>query len=157
MTQQDFKSKIDSIFERSPLVPAVLELVSGVRVIVDMPEQLDIQLEVVIIRRRTDPAAQTIRYEDINCIAALDQLPAEGDSLSYSEFYGAIRPLLRQEPYRPFAIDFRDGSRLLIDSPGRLSLAGRFCVFLPPGPFQLIRFTYDQVARVTPLDLVQAG
>ncbi len=156
MTPWDAQQQLAAVFRRSPLVPAVLDVRGGGRVIVDMPEQLETLPSVVMVRRRTDPVVYRIDYEEIERVSALDELPGDG-GLSYAEFYAVIRPLLWREPYQPFAIDLRDGTRLLIDRPGCLSLAGRFGVFLPPGPTPLARFTYDQVARVVPVDLVRAG
>ena len=157
MTYEEFKARTDTIFRRSPLVPAVLELVGGQRLTVDMPEQAEIRPDTVVIRRKTEPTAYRIGYEEIDRVTPLDELPAETGGLSYAEFYATVRPLLWRGPYQPFVIELRDGSRLLIDKPGRLSLAGRFGVFLPPGPVPLVRFTYDQVVRVSLADLAKAG
>jgi hypothetical protein len=150
MTARDFQQQITALFRRSPLVPAVLET-SGGRVVVDMPEQLETSASVVTVRRRTDPVVHRIEYEAIDRVAALDELPGEG-GLSYAEFYAAVRPLLWKEPFQLFTLEVLDGTQLIIDRPGRLSLAGRFGTFLPPGPNPLVRFTYDQVAKVLPSD-----
>lgn len=157
MTPQDFQQQINAVFRRSPLVPAVLDLARGGRVVVDMPEQLEVRQGEVTVRRRTDPIIHRIDYEDIARVFPLDELPGENGGLSYAEFYSTVRPLLRREPYLPFALEFRDGSRLTIDRPGRLSLAGRFGVFMPPGSTPLITFTYDQVVRITTADVARAG
>jgi len=156
MTEREFQQQTKAIFRRSPLVPVVLETTGG-RIVVDMPEQLEAQSGVVFVRRRTEPTAYRIGYEDIERVTALDELPGDPGGLSYADFSPAVRPLLRREPYQPFTLELKDGKRLLIDRPGRLSLAGRFGVFLPPGPTPLVRFTYDQVARVAPVDLTRAG
>jgi len=157
VTHDEFQTHIQAIFRRSPLVPAVLETAAGERVIVDMPEQLELRPRGAVVRRRTDPTVYLIGYEEIVRVTPIDEVPGENGSLGYAEFYAAVRPLLWREPYQPFVIEFRDGSSLLIDRPGRLSLAGRFGVFMPPGHTPLVRFTYDQVARVTTPDLARAG
>jgi hypothetical protein len=156
MTTSDVRKQIDAVFCRSPLVPLVL-FTSGGRVVVDTPEQLEVWPNAINVRRRTDPVEYRIDYEEIERVAALDELPAENGGLSYAEFYATVRPLLWREPYQPFSLEFQDGTRLLIDRPGRLSLAGRFGVFMPKGPTPLVRFTYDQVAKVAPVDRTQAA
>lgn len=154
MTHDEFRTRIDDVFRRSPLVPAVLELAVGGRVVVDVPEQVETKPGMVNVSRRDAPTVYRIGYEEIVRITPLDELLGENGGMSYAEFYATVRPLLWQEPYQPFALEFRDGRKLVIDRPGRLALAGRFGVFLPPGAAPLVRFTYDQVTRVvtaTPL------
>jgi len=157
MTHEEFHRDIRNVFRRSPLVPAVIELTGGDRVVVDMPEQLEAGPAAITIRRRTDHLRPRIGYEEIGRVIPLDELPAERGSLSYAEFYATVRPLLWRQPFQPFSLEFRDGTKLVVDSPGRLALAGRFGVFLPPDPTPLVRFTYDQVARVTTSDMARAG
>ena len=156
MTHDEFRQQADAVFRRSPLVPAVL-FTSGGRVVADMPEQLVPGTSAVVVRRKTDPVAHRIDYDEIARVAALDELPGENGGMSYTEFYAAVRPLLWHEPFQPFTLEFFDGTRLYIDRPGRLSLAGRFGVFLPPEAAPLVRFTYDQVVRVVATDLARAG
>jgi hypothetical protein len=157
MNEQSFTKQINGIFRRSPLVPVVIDVTDGRRIVVDMPEQLEVGHNSVTIRKRTDPILHRVDYEDIKQVTPLDELPGENGGLSYGEFYGTVRPLLWREPFQPFVLEFRDGSRLVIDRPGRLSLGGRFGVFMPPGPVPLVRFTYDQVVRVSSADMARAG
>ena len=152
MTSDDVQRQVNAGFRRSPLVPVVFGLADGTRVVVDTPEQLTCGTEAVTIRRKSENIIHRIDCEDIDRVRTLDELPGEPGGLSYAEFYETIRPLLWREPYEPFAIEMRDGSRLVIDRPGRLALAGRFGVFLPPGPVPFVRFTFDQVARFSTTD-----
>ena len=157
MTYDDFQRSIRDIFRRSPLVPAVLDLQDGRRIIADMPEELEARASGVMISRRTDSTLLQINYAEIDRVTPLDELPTNNGGLSYADFYRAVRPLLWREPYQPFTLELRDGTKLLIDSPGRLSLAGRFGVFLPPAAAPIVRFTYDQVVRVSTSDMARAG
>lgn len=147
MTETVFRRQTVAAFARSPIVPVVLELDSGDRVLVDVPEQLSPGRAAVDVSR---PGQSDLRidYERVDRVVSLDQLPADAGGLSYADFYAAVRPLLWADPYRPFALELRDGTTLAIDRPGRLALAGRFGVFLPPEPAGYVRFTYDQVSRV---------
>jgi hypothetical protein len=145
MIEREFRDRIRAIFRRSPLVPAVLETTGG-RVIADMPEQLEMGSALVTVRQSGGVPPVRINYEEIERVVALDELPA--DRLSYADFYAAVRPLLRAEPYQPFLLELFDGTRLVICSPNRLALAGRFGVYLPPNSRPFVHFSYDQVARV---------
>ena len=156
MDEQEFRDRARLLFRRSPLVPVVFVIRCGSRVIVDMPEQLEMMSGAVLVRRRTEPTPYRIDYEQIERLLPLDELPGDGGP-SYAEFYATVRPLLWAEPYQPFALELKDGTRLLIDRPGRLSLAGRFGTFAPLGPTPLVHFTYDQVAKASTSDLARAG
>jgi hypothetical protein len=157
MTHEEFRTRVDAIFGRSPLVPAVLELIDGKQIIVDLPEQIEHQHGMLAIRRRTDPIVYRIGYDAISQVTPIDELPGETGGLSYANFYATVRPLLWHEPYQPFTLELRDGKKLVIERAGQLALAGRFGVYLPPNSAPFIRFTYDQVMRVTTSNLAQAG
>ncbi|MBA4063424.1 MAG: hypothetical protein C0501_06870 [Isosphaera sp.] len=150
MTYAEVRAQVEAALRRSPPVPAVLDLADGGRVVVDAPEQIDLRPDAAAVRRGNGPAVFLLDYDQVARVVPLDQLPGENGGLGYGDFYAAVRPLLWAEPYQPFALELRDGRTLPIDRPGRLALAGRFGVFVPPAAAPAIPFTYDQVARVIP-------
>ena len=157
MTHDEFRRQLRTVFVRSPLVPAVIEVNGGERLIADLPEQLELGPTAVVLRRRGDPTKYRIDYEQITRVIPIDELPGDRGGLSYAAFYATLRPLLWREPFEPFSLELNNGTRLLIDRPGRLSLAGRFGVFLPPDAAPFVRFTYDQVSRISTHDTARAG
>ena len=66
MTHDEFRQHVRDIFRRSPLVPAVLDLTDGRRIIADMPEQLEIAPGAATLRRRTDNVVYRIDYDQID-------------------------------------------------------------------------------------------
>ena len=90
-------------------------------------------------------------------VAPLDEIPGEPGGMSYADFYATIRPLFWAEPFRPYVVELRNGDKLAVASPGRLTLAGRFGLFISDAPARIVRFSYDQVTRVYAADPVPVG
>ena len=106
----EFERTITRLLNRAPLVPVVIEITSGERAIIDMPEQVHFSPSWLRISRRGRPPV-AIEYSRIAKVMTLAELLAEPGGLSYTEFYEAMRAKLRANPFQPFVIEFRSRTR----------------------------------------------
>ena len=154
MTPYAFRAEVRRLFGRVPLTPVVVDLVDGRRVVIDMPRQVQAVVEGITVLPAAGPAV-SVPADAVRRVVGYDELPAEPGALSYRQFYAAVRPLARAEPFNPFVLELQDGRRLEVDRP-TLLLAGRFGLWQTAGGPQE-RFTTDQVARVLAGRLAEAA
>jgi hypothetical protein len=154
MTASEVRHAIIPLLRREPFVPVVVQLQTGERVFIDMPEQLEWLGDAILVVRRGEPKRK-VEYDEIADVTPLDQVPA-GPGMEYNEFQTTMRQFLRRQPFEPFVIELTDGRRLLAASRGGASFAGRFGFAFPPES-GYVRFTCDQVARIASINKVQVG
>lgn len=150
MTHDEFASAVRPLLDPARFVPIALDLSTGDRVFIDMPEQAEVRPGWVVITRRSRPTPERYGYDVIERVTPADRLPADPGGISYAEFDAAIRRLLTQDPFRPFVIELRDGRRIDLDQRGETVRAGRYVLIRPAESGPLVRVTYDQIARLAP-------
>jgi hypothetical protein len=147
MTGYEIRKLTERLFQRPPYAPVAYVLTSGKRVVVDKQNEVNYGPEDLTITRRGVPEPTTVRYADIERVATLDELPGQNGALGYAEFYAAVVPLLRREPFEPFTLEFVSGKRLLVESRNQFLMAGRSGVYIPKDA-AMIPLDLDRVARV---------
>jgi hypothetical protein len=149
MTHDDFKQQYEA-YPWDPYQPLVVLLADGRRVYIDMPEQVRLNPDELVITRRTHPRPERYRYEEIVRLVPLLQLPAEPGGMSYAEFDPLIRRLLMAEPFQPFVIELKNGERIELKKRGGTVRAGRAIAVVGEPPHTLTKIAFDDVARITP-------
>jgi hypothetical protein len=157
MTHDEFRQQYEA-YPWDPYQPLAVILSSGERVYIDMPEQVRLTPDELVITRRSSPRKpERYRYADIARLVPLLELPADPGGISYAEFDPLIRELLMAEPFQPFAIELKNGERIELHERGGTTRAGRFIALLPELPKALRSVNFDQVARLTRLTPAAAG
>lgn len=159
MTRREFDERIALLFRRSPIVPAVIVLKDGRRVVADSPRLLKHFPPgmVSVTHPNESPGITVVGVEMIDRVIPIDELPAESGVLSYTDFYASVRPHFWADPFRPYVLDLRSGESLEVGSPAQLTLAGRFGTYVSDTPPRIVRFTFDQVTRVRAADPINAA
>jgi hypothetical protein len=151
MTAEEFRQRYEA-YDWEPHHPLVVILKSGQRGYIDMPEQVTLAPDELIITRRANPhRPERYRYADIDRVVPLMELPADPGGMSYAEFDPLIRELLMADPFRPFVIELRTGERLEINRRADIGRACRHFTLFGNPPRSFTQYTYDQVTRVRPM------
>lgn len=150
MTHDEFRKQYED-YPWDPYQPLAVLLADGRRTYIDMPEQVRLTPDELVITRRTDPRKpERHRYADISRLVPLLELPTDPGGMSYAEFDPLIRELLMAEPFRPFAIELKSGEVIEINRRPQISrLCRHFTLFGEP-PRSFTHYTFDQVARLIP-------
>ena len=147
MTADEIRKLTAKLFHRPPYAPVAYLLTNGKRVVVDKQNQVSYGIEDLTITRRGVPEPTTIRYADVERVAPLDELPGENGAMGYADFYAAVVPLLRREPFEPFTLEFVSGKQIVVESRKQFLMAGRSGVYIPKNT-AMIPLALDRVARV---------
>lgn len=159
MKAADVRTRIRSLFERTPFEPVVLVVETGERVVVDDPAHVEFEAGGVRVwgtgvRGPAVPAggrdSRVIRSATVAAVVPLEELPGEPGQLSYLGFQTAVRDAVRRVPFAPFAVDLRSGGRVVIERP-TLTLAGRYLTYYAHAGRPPVQVRADDVARVTVL------
>ena len=154
MTHDEFRQQYEA-YPWDPYQPLAVILSTGQRVYIDMPEQVQLTADELVITRRTSPRKpERYRYADIARLVPLMELPADPGGMSYAEFDPLIRQLILQEPFRPYVVELRSGERIEVTRPA--PRAGRFMKVWEPS--RLLRsIEFHDIARiVVPAELASA-
>lgn len=149
MTESEFRTWVTPKLRTCPFIPILIEGTKGRRVTIDSPEQLDLQPDHAVLTYPRAGRQVRVPYSDVTALRLYDELPAEPGALSYRDFYAILRPLYWAEPFRPFALEFVDGDRLVIEDSHLLLLSGRSGSYhgrTRPAP---LRFAVNRVAGVS--------
>jgi hypothetical protein len=146
MTHDEFRQQYEA-YEWYPYSPLTVILATGNRVYVDMPEQVTLTGEELVITRRKNPKKpEHYRYADITRLVPLRELPADPGGISYAEFDALMPELILREPFRPFVVELRSGERVEVTHPA--PRGGRFMHVWSDvsGPLRSIEF--HNIARI---------
>ena len=149
MTESEFRTWVTPKLRTCPFVPILIEGTKGRRITVDSPEQLELQPDGAVLNYPRAGRQVRVPYADVTGLRLYDELPAEPGALSYRDFYSALRPLYWAEPFHPFAIEFVDGDRLVIEDSHLLLLSGRTGIYLGKNRPAALRFAVNRVAGVS--------
>lgn len=149
MTAEEFRRQAEPLLNPDKFVPIAVDLSTGDRVFIDMPEQAELRGNQLLITRRGRRFPEKYGYDVIERVIPADRLPPDPGGISYAEFDTTIRQLLTAEPFRPFVIELRNGDRIELHERAGTVRAGRVVVipFLASRP--VLKITYDQIARIT--------
>lgn len=145
MTHDEFRQRYEA-YEWEPYHPLAVILTSGKRAYIDMPEQVNLTPDELVITRRANPRRpERYSYADIAQLVPLMELPADPGGIGYAEFDPLIRELIIQRPFRPFVVELRSGERIEVTRAA--PRGGRFMkVWEPAGSLRSIEF--DDIARI---------
>lgn len=150
MTRSEFWQAYEA-HEWDPYQPLAVLLADGTRTYIDKPEQVAPEFgEVVITRRQNPQRPERYKYADIARLVPLTDLPADPGGMRYADFDALIRELLMAEPFRPFAIELKDGTVLDISRRAQIGRGGRYLTLFGEPPHSFAQYTYDQIARLVP-------
>jgi hypothetical protein len=151
MTHDEFRQQYEA-YPWDPYQPLAVILASGERVYIDMPEQVRLTPDELVITRRANPRKpERYRYAEIARLVPLLELPPDPGGMSYAEFDQLIRELLMAELFQPFVIELRNGERILIDHRGEIGRGGRHIILFDRIPRPSNHINYEQVARLIPI------
>jgi hypothetical protein len=152
MTHDEFRQQYEAwhdTFDQGPYSPLAVILMTGDRVYIDMPEQVTLAEDELVITRRKNPRKpERYRYSDIAQLIPLSELPADSGGVSYAEFDPLMRELLMADPFQPFVIELTNGERLEINKRSEIGRAGRHLTLFGEPPQSFTHYTFNQVARL---------
>jgi hypothetical protein len=146
MTCDEFRQQYEA-YEWDPYSPLAVILATGNRVYIDMPEQVTLTDDELVITRRKNPRKpERYRYADIARLVPLMELPADPGGMSYAEFDAIMRELIVQRPFSPFVVELRSGERIEVTKAA--PRGGRFMKVWSDvaGPLRSIEF--HDIARI---------
>src|SRR5215471_9196494 len=86
MTHVEFRRQYEA-YGWEPYQPLAVVLANGQRTYIDMPEQVALAPDELVITRRTNPRKpERYRYAEIDRLVPLMELPADPGGISYAEF-----------------------------------------------------------------------
>lgn len=71
--------------------------------------------------------------------------------MTKNDFHERLRELLHREPFVPFAVDLRDGGRIVVKRPP-VAFSDGWASFIDPVDGALVDFSHRQVKTMTPLE-----
>ncbi len=150
MQLTEFRAAVAPLLKRYPFVPFRIEGTRGRTITVDGLDQLEIRPgESAVLHYPRAGRQVEVPYADITAVRPYDEMPAEDGALGYRDFYATLRPLYWAEPFKPFAIEFVDGDRLVIEDSHLLLLSGRTGVYLGKNRPAATRFAVNRVVAVS--------
>ena len=150
MTREEFRQRYED-YPWDPYHPLAVILANGGRTYIDMPEQVELTWDGLVITRRPQPRKpERYPYSDIAGLVPLLELPADPGGMSYAEFDPLIRKLLMAEPFEPFAIELKTGEVIEINRRHEIGRACRHFVIFGEPPRSFTNYTFDQVSRLIP-------
>lgn len=157
MTHEEFRQQYEA-YPWDPYHPLAVILTNGERTYIDMPEQVTLAPDELVITRRSNPRKpERHRYAGIARLVPLMELAAEPGGISYAEFDPLIRRLLMAQPFEPFTIELKTGERIELAERGGTVRAGR-AVSVWARPMKArVKITWDQIARITTNAAAVAG
>jgi hypothetical protein len=146
MTPQEFRSTLRPWLDREPFQPLAFVLTTGERREVHLRSAIRYpDGSAAYISTADDPFGNEVPCEDVERIEPLGQ--REITIVTAEAFFDELRRLCDGQPFRPFRIELKSGSRLDIDDPEGLAFAGGHATFIPAEGYPT-DFAHTDVARI---------
>ena len=124
MTEIELRQSLTELLHRRPWVPIRVDATDGQFTFIDTPLRVKWEGNGIVVSRFDGPTA-IIPVEGVTKLTRLDELPGENGGMSYREFKEVYRKFRYAEPFIPYEVELRDGTRLVVTEPGQLLAGGR--------------------------------
>ena len=123
MDTTELKRQLLGLLNRRPWVPIRVDATDGQHTVIETPLRVTWDGNALVVSRHDAPMA-IIPAEGVTRLVPIDELPGENGGLSHREFTERYRKLRWAEPFVPYDVELRDGTRYVVTRPDQL-LAGR--------------------------------
>ncbi len=124
MDATELKRQLLELLNRRPWVPIRVDATDGQFTFIDTPLRVKWEGTGIVVSRFDGPTA-VIPADGVAKLTRLDEVPGEKGGMSYREFKEVYQKFRFAEPFRPYEVEMRDGTRLVVTEPGQLLAGGR--------------------------------